>query len=186
MKTKQLPIVSAPHIPVDDRVIPFAQVDGQWLIAIKPICEALEIKYEHHFESLKTHPVFGQLFRNHGMVAADRKTRMMVCLPERYIYGWLLQLRSKNTKLIAFQLKCYDVLFDHFHGVVTGRAEAIRERALAQREMEQLRKELQNDERYKRLQELHGVVLHRSKELKEADRAVEREQLTLFAEPSLN
>lgn len=168
------------------RKVFFLNADGQWWIAIKPICEALGVDYEAQRKRLKRDSILGQLPSEQTVVAADGKPRMMVCLPEQYIYGWLFTIDSSNEALGEYKRKCYDLLFSHFHGTITNRVEAIRERALAMREMEQIRKDLEKDERWKRLQELQGVVLHKAKELKEADRTIEREQLTLFAEPSMN
>lgn len=164
------------------RKVFFLNADGQWWIALKPICEALGLEWTNQLKALKGDPMLAELWCERTIVAGDRKPRMMVCLPERYVYGWLFRMRSPNPDLIAYQRTCYDLLFQHFHGVITNRTEAIRERVLAMREMEKLRKELAQDERYKRLTELQGVVLHAAKTLKEADQAIAREQLDLFSE----
>ena len=140
-KKQQLPAVATPHLTIEDRTLFFTRVDDEWWIAIKPICEALEVKYEHQFEKLKGDPIIGQLFRIHGMVAADGRTRKMVCLPERFIYGWLFQLRSKNAKLIEFQRTCYVALFDHFHGPAKGMQDYARQLAGLQAEERKLLKE---------------------------------------------
>lgn len=164
------------------RKVFFLNADGQWWIALKPICEALGVSWKDAHDNLVRDPLLASTIRQERMVAGDRKPRMMVCLPERYVYGWLFRIKSNNPDLLGYQRTCYDLLFQHFHGVITGRTEAIREKVLALREMEAIRKDLAMDERYKRLQELQGVVLHQSKTLKEADSAIEREQLQLFAE----
>lgn len=163
------------------RKVFFLNADGQWWIALKPICEALGLEWTNQLKALKADLALGQLWCEHTIVAGDGKPRMMVCMPERYVYGWLFRLRSTNAQLIAYQRTCYDLLFQHFHGVITNRVDAIKERVLAMKEMEQVRRDLEADPRYQRLQELQGVVLAKGKELKEADRAIEREQLTLFS-----
>ena len=153
---------------------------------MKPICEALGLEWKWYHKALNADPILAQLSWETMIVAADGKRRKMICLPERYIYGWLFQLKSKNEKLQAFKRHCYDVLFDHFHGVGRGRVEALRDRVLAQREIAELRKALHTDPRFVRIEELQGVVLRTGKVLKAADVAIEREQLQLFPlEPAL-
>ena len=164
------------------RKVFFLNADGQWWIALKPICEALGVDYEAQRKRLKRDPILAQLPSDQTVVAADGKPRMMVCLPEEFIYGWLFTIESKDENLVRYKRDCYHLLFQHFRGVMIGRTEAIRERVLAMKEMEQIRKELSADERYKRLQELQGVVLSKGKQLKQADLAIEREQLNLFSQ----
>lgn len=103
--------------------------DGQWWVAIKPICEALDVDYIEQFKGLKSDDIFGQLLCEHTTVAADGKARKMTCLPERYIYGWLLGIRSNSSALRDYKLKCYDILYNHFHGTLTGRITTLGERS---------------------------------------------------------
>lgn len=181
MSKNNLPAVQSRSITIENRTIFFSQKDGEWWIALKPICEALGLDWTRYFKNAKADPILGELLAEQPMVAGDRKPRMMTCLPERFIYGWLFQIDSKNPKLLAFKRQCYDALFDHFHGKTVNRSQAIREKLLALREAEQLRKQLESDPRYRRLKELDGVVMAKGKELKAADRAIEQEQLSLFA-----
>lgn len=174
--------MNTPSLVFEDRTLYFSRKDGEWFIALKPICDALGLEWTWYHKALKADPFLSQLWWDSTIVAADGRQRKMVCLPERYIYGWIFQLNSKNPALLAFKRKCYDVLFDHFHGNGRGRVETIRERMQAQQELERLRKDLQADPRYQRMEELQGVVLRAGKMLKAADVAIEREQLELFPE----
>lgn len=174
--------MNTPSIVINERTLYFSRKDGEWFIALKPICEALGLDWSWYKKAVKDDPILGQLGWETTLVAADGKRRKMICLPERYIYGWLFQLQSKNENLLAFKRTCYDALFDHFHGSGRKREMAIKERLLAQREMATLRKELQADPRYARLEQLQGLVLRTGKELKAADTAIEQEQYELFAE----
>lgn len=109
-------LVKAPHITIDEHKLFFIRVDGECWIALKPICDALGVNWNRQFQNLQDDPILGSAFANQQMQVSGNQGRKMVCLPERFIYGWLLQIRSKNAQLIAFQRKCYLVLFDHFHG----------------------------------------------------------------------
>ena len=61
------------------------------------------------------------------MVAADGKQREMVCLPLKYIFGWLFTISPKNVAPEAKELvrryrtECYDALYRYF----TARAEFV-------------------------------------------------------------
>jgi hypothetical protein len=175
-------IPRSPSIHFEDRTLYFSNIEGQWWIAIKPICEALGIDYLNQFKALKSDLTMGQLLSNQTMVASDGRARKMVCLPERYIYGWLFKISGRSKQFMAFQQKCYDVLYDYFHGTTATRKATIREVAMARREAARLRRDLAGDDRYIRLQELQGVLSSKSKELKMADRLLEEEQLLLFPE----
>jgi hypothetical protein len=175
-------LTRTPSLTIEDRTLYFTEVEGTWWIAVKPICEALGLSWKDLHNDLKRDPILGELSANQQIVAADGKARQMTCLPERYIYGWVFQLRSSSPKLTAFKSRCYDALYDHFHGTVAARRTALVERARAIAEQRKLREELAKNPTYQRLMELEGVVLSRSKLLKQQDREVEHEQLQLFAE----
>lgn len=53
------------------RNIYFQSVDGEFYIAIKPICEALELEYTRQFKNLKEDKILGQLLAEQPMVGAD-------------------------------------------------------------------------------------------------------------------
>ena len=59
------------------KVIYFVAADGQYWIALKPICEALGVAWKYQHERLKKDKILGQLSREIGMVAADGKLREM-------------------------------------------------------------------------------------------------------------
>lgn len=56
------------------------------------------------------------------MVAADGKQREMLCLPIRYVFGWLFTINPANVNeeareaLTAYQHECYEALYRHFFG----------------------------------------------------------------------
>jgi hypothetical protein len=173
-------IARTPYIVIEGRPLFFKEVDGEWWIAVKPICEALGLPWKDYHDQLKRDPILGELSAPQRIVAADGKARMMTCLPERYVYGWVFQLPSRKPTLLAFKHRCYDAIYNYFHGAVSQRRTALLEKARAIAEQRRLRRELESDPRYQRLMQLEGVVLSQSRMLKEQDRVMEVEQLRLF------
>lgn len=114
----------------------FVAANGQYWIAIKPICEALGVDYEAQRKNLKSDEILSQLPSEQTIVAADGKLRKMVCLPEFYVYGWIFQIQSASPELLQYKWECYRVLYEHFHGAITGRKELLTEKARLQFEID--------------------------------------------------
>jgi hypothetical protein len=94
--------------------------NGSKLVPIKPICEALGIAYEPQFTRLKEDPILQSTITLSVMVAADGKSREMVTIPFKYVFGWLFRIDSRNVKeeareaVLKYQVQCYDALYNHF------------------------------------------------------------------------
>lgn len=94
--------------------------NGEKLVPVKPICEALGIDYPSQFSKLKTDPILMSTVVLSPMVGADGKDREMFCLPLKYVFGWLFRIDSRNVKeesrdsVLQYQRMCYDVLYDYF------------------------------------------------------------------------
>ena len=110
--------------------------DGVWWIAIKPICEALGVDYRNQAKVVTKSKILGQLWSDQNMVAADGKIRNMTSLPEFAIYGWIFQIESAAEGLEEYKWECYRVLYEHFHGTITGRKELLTEKAKAELEID--------------------------------------------------
>lgn len=130
--------------------IPLILAGGQWWIAIRPICEALNVSYKGQIERIERHHFLSQLTRKYGSVAADKKTRDMLCISERYVYGWLMGINSDSPELIEYQKECYDILFNHFHG----RFSALIERVQIDEEISSLEARLSGNEQYEKIKDL--------------------------------
>lgn len=157
--------------------------DGSWWVAVKPICEALEVNYIRAFQNLQDDEILSQLLAKQLTVGADNKMREMVCLPEKYVYGWLFSLRSDSGGLIEYKRKCYDVLFDHFHGALTGRMTALTEKSESELRMIELQQKLQEKmletEEYREMMELKQKQKVIAKKLKDLDVELLTGQLSL-------
>ena len=96
--------------------------DNQIFVPVKPLCEAIGVRFDTQYEKLKKHPILNSVIPLRGITGADGKTYEMVCLPLEYVYGWIFTINPKNVSedardpVIQYQKKCYDVLYRHFHG----------------------------------------------------------------------
>lgn len=153
--------------------------NGTWWIAIKPLCEALEIKYEKQRERISEHPILAELLATQSVLASDNKLRDMLCLPEAFIYGWLFSIQSDNPVLIQYQRKCYDILFQHFHGALTGRITALSERDEISEKIAALEEKLLESKEYQEIQQLKKQQKGVNKTLVSLDNDLRQKQLRL-------
>lgn len=147
--------------------------DGTWWVAVKPICDALDVNYNRAYQNIQTDDILSQLFAKQQTVGADKKVREMICLPEKFIYGWLFSLRSDSDGLLIYKRKCYEVLFDHFHGALTGRMTALSEKSDTELRMMELQDKLQEKmletEEYREMMELKKKQKTITKTLRDLD-----------------
>ncbi len=159
--------------------IHFLAVDGQYWIALKPICEALNVDYEAQRKNLKEDKILCQLPSEQTVVAADGKLRKMLCLPEFFIYGWIFNIQSASEELQAYKLECYRILYEHFHGAIVGRKELLSEKAKAQVEIDRCMNTMDPDIAYQ-LQQAEKKLNQVNSELRKLDIQVIEEEKTLF------
>ncbi len=166
------------------KTIHFLDVDGEYWVAIKPICEALNIHFNKQLERIKSDEILSQLYTIWDIVAADNRLRKMACLPEKFIYGWLFSIQSKSPELMQYKRECYEVLFNYFHGTITQRKHILRRKSEIKMEMHQLRENLAVSEDFHRLMELTSEEMRLGKSLKELDAEIVKDQLSLFKSES--
>jgi len=158
----------------------FLHIDGQYWVALKPICEALNVNWVRQFINLKENKILSQLFANQLMIGVDNRLRKMVALPEKYVYGWLFSINSESQALREYQMKCYELLFNYFHGTIGERCNVLSRKADYERELQRLDTELRDDQRYLKAMDLKGAILRTGKELKKLDEQFIQTQLSLF------
>lgn len=168
---------------INERQIYFTLVDGIYYVAIKPICEALEVEYTRQFKNIKEDKILSQLLAKRPMTGADGKTYSMTCLPEKYVYGWIFGLNSNSEILHSYKKKCYDVLYDYFHGIMSQRQNVLTEIQSKQERMKELEEKLGKNEDYKALQQLQTEKRKFMKQLKVMDTQMISIQPTLFDVP---
>lgn len=132
----------------------FVTRNGDVFIAIKPICEALSVDYIQQFKNLNSDPILQSALCKHTMQVPDDQARNMVCLPEKWIYGWIFSIRSESKELLEYKRECYDILYNHFHGIMTSRKELIKEKARIRNEKAGVQQILNQDGNFRKYQEL--------------------------------
>ncbi len=97
-------------------------LDGETpLIPIKPLCQAMGVAFERQFTKLKEDDDLASTITLRVTVGADGKQREMVCLPERFVYGWILTINPKNVapesreKVRKYRMECFNALWNYFH-----------------------------------------------------------------------
>lgn len=94
--------------------------DGETYLPIKPICEAIGVESEPQRIKIQDDEILSSTATLRVAVGADGKDREMLCLPVRYIFGWLFTINPRNVKeeargkVLEYRRKCYDALYDHF------------------------------------------------------------------------
>ena len=92
------------------------------LVPIKTICKAIGVDFAGQFRRIQEDEILAPTIDLRSTVGGDGKDREMVCLPLRYVYGWLFSINPKNVAseakevVIKYKLECYDALYNHFEG----------------------------------------------------------------------
>ncbi len=174
--------MSTKTIKVNNQDILIITEGNEKYVAIKPICEALGVKYDTQIDKINDDEILSQLTPLRGATGADGKTYEMRVIPLRFVFGWLFTINPKNVKteikqqIIAYRMECYNALFDMF----TRRTFILKEKTDFQIEIESLEEDLKLDDRYKRIQELKVSVSDATKRLNNLDKDVVNDQLDLF------
>jgi prophage antirepressor-like protein len=167
-------------ITVNGKQIELAHSNQKWWVAVKPICEVLNVHYKAQHRAISEDKILGQLSSIQRTVGADGRQREMLCLPEKFIYGWVFSLQSESEELQNFKLECYDVLFNHFHGANAQRMQLLKEKSQTQKEIEALEDELKETETYKKIAELKKQEKQLFLQAKSIDRKMIAQQLPLW------
>jgi hypothetical protein len=136
----------------------FSLINGNWLIAIKPICEALGVDYTTQHKQLQKDQMLSGVLALAPMHDTSGRIQKMMCLPEFYIYGWIFGINSQSKILLAYKWECYKVLFDHFHGAITQRSKLLNIKTKQQVEIERLEAKLQKSDDYIKLQKCRQQI----------------------------
>lgn len=150
----------------------FTTVEGTTYVAVKPICQALNVDYAGQLKAIKRDQIMGSEWYIHTIQVGDFQGRKYTCVPEKYVYGWIFSINSDSKELLEFKKECYDLLYNHFHGVIGKRKELLIGVAETQIKIDTLKKELQNNKTYKELIELENEKKIYSKEMIKIDKIV--------------
>ena len=164
----------------NEKTIYFKEVGNEYWIAIKPICEALDINYNRAYQNILEDEKLSQLFAKQQMLDTLGRSQEMICLPEQYIYGWLFSLRSKSEALKQYQMKCYEVLFNYFNGAIIGRKKLLEKQADTQKKIERVEQELKSNPQYLQLITLKQESEQIKQYLRKIDKQIIEETPSLF------
>lgn len=99
--------------------------DGKPWVAMKPICEAMELDWEAQRQMIERDPVLRQVtcILQATSSGKDGKTYNveMICLPLDFLNGWLFKLDASRYEggrrdvIMAYQRECYSALYDYWH-----------------------------------------------------------------------
>ena len=90
------------------------------LVPIRPICDALGVDFEGQRQRISRDEILSSTAFMTKAVGADGKDREMVCLPMKFVFGWLFTIDTSRVNeeareaVITYKLKCYDVLYNYF------------------------------------------------------------------------
>lgn len=93
---------------------------GEVLIPIRPICDALGVSYERQYRKVYDDEFLSSVVALRATTGTDGKKYEMVCLPLQYVFGWLFTINPANVSEEArpavkrYRLECYDALYNHF------------------------------------------------------------------------
>lgn len=93
---------------------------GEILVPIKPICTALGVAFQSQNNKIKEHKILSSVVTLSITTGTDGKQYEMVCLPLKFIYGWLFSINPSNVSEEAreqiqnYQMQCYETLYSHF------------------------------------------------------------------------
>lgn len=158
----------------------FLSAAGVWWIAIKPICEALGVEYTRQFKNLKSDEILGPALAVQPMQVDKNQMRNYACLPEYYVYGWLFSIQSQSQQLQQYKWKCYEILYNYFHGTITERSSFLKVRTQTDIEIERLESELLQNDTYKKIQDLKIQNTAAKKALIKLDNEVINNQMQLW------
>jgi hypothetical protein len=149
----------------DGDLLHVAIVDGIPYVAIRPICEFLQIDWSSQYRRLQEDEVLDVEKRLIVFQPQDDQRREMVALPLEYMHGWLFsitvsRLKKPTPEMIEkiqhYRRSCFKVLWNHFGAALHQQPtttpasqavvvlEAVRNQSLAIAQMAEQQIELQN------------------------------------------
>lgn len=164
----------------NERCLFFQNIEGEYWIALKPICEALNIDWKNQFKNLKSDEILAGVLAKQPMQDNSNRVKNMVALPEKFVYGWLFSIRSKSSLLTRYKKMCYELLFDHFRNTITTRRQVLSEKEKLVTRKKELQERLSNNPYFNELLEIEGKERKASKVLKELDQGLIIDQTQLF------
>ena len=100
---------------LDGIPIEYVVFNGCKWFPLKHLCKAMGVDWNRQWKNTRKDQAikqYLQLIRIHDGI----QHRRMVCISENGLVGYICQARSKSPKFIAYKVKCFNVLYEHFRG----------------------------------------------------------------------
>lgn len=94
--------------------------NGEKRVAIRPICDALGIDFSAQLQRLKRDEILSSTVVTITTVGGDGKSREMITIPLKYVFGWLFTIETSKVREDAqqavrqYKIMCYDALYNYF------------------------------------------------------------------------
>lgn len=164
------------------KTVYFLSKEGTYWIAIKPICEALGVNYNRQFQNIKADPILGPACAVQHMQVGQDQLRKWSCLPEFYVYGWIFSIQSDSKELQEYKWKCYELLYNFFHGDITKREHVLAQQSEVLATRADIIKDLRSNNDFLKLEDIDKKLKVIGKSLKELDNKTIEKQFHLFEE----
>jgi hypothetical protein len=118
-ETALLPVEQKSVKFYNDEVIAVRADDGAVYVPIRPVCDNLGITLAGQRERINRDPVLSEAVTSVS-VTLTQQAREMLCLPLKFIPGWLFGVNANRVKpelrenVIRYQRECFDVLAEAF------------------------------------------------------------------------
>lgn len=151
----------------------FTIEDGIYYIGLKSVLDALGIEASSPMKKTKRDRFLGsrtdtmsiQIDKNGTM-----QRRKVICLPEKYIYGWLGFLQTDDNRLDSYKEEMYELLYDHFRGTIINRKAILNDIKSDSERIHQLELELKQNNIQKEVDELKFKIKKLNRSLKQMDK----------------
>jgi hypothetical protein len=164
----------------EGKSILFLDVNGVYWISIYSICQILNLDHSAQVKRIKRDPILGSEWSKQTIQVPSDQPRSLVCLPEKFIYGWLFSIQSGNPDLLTYKWKVYQLLYDYFQGTITGRKFLLEGKTKKQLRREHIESQLLSDDRFREYISLGIEINQDSKKLRDLDRQIITGQLDLW------
>ena len=150
---------NAHFLEFSGKKIYFTRINGIYWIVIKSVCEALEVNFNRQYQNMRDDKILRSKFaKQQILIPGDTQPRKYVCIPEKYVYGWIFSIKSDSDELWTYKEDCYEALYNTFHKVITKRAELYGEIAKATKELNQCKNKLKDNDDFIRKEELEMKI----------------------------
>lgn len=115
-----IPAVQKDVVFYEDTIVAVRMEDGQVYVPIRPMCDNLGVTLAGQRERINRDPVLAEVATSVS-VTLTQQARGMICLPLKFIPGWLFGINANRVKpelrdrIIRYQRECFDVLSEAFN-----------------------------------------------------------------------